>query len=93
MALMKPCTTVRGQKALRRQEKEQEREIKRQKKRDRKELYERGLCRDKDGNIGTFQEIGRAGASAYWQNATDQQREKVIEGGRRCSWWTVWSAW
>ena len=51
--------TQRGVKALKKLENEQRRADKAREKADKRSLWEQGLCRDPDGNLTTFQMVGR----------------------------------
>ena len=51
--------TYRGKRALKKQLMDEKRAAKASEKADKKQLWENDLCRDPEGNITTFQEVGR----------------------------------
>jgi len=55
--------TKRGKRALKAEQKKKKREEQRKEKEEKRSLWEKGLCKGPDGNILTFQEVGRFGSS------------------------------
>ena len=51
--------TVRGMKALKKEENRQRWAEKEREKAEKRDLWEQDLCRDRDGNITTFKDVGR----------------------------------
>ena len=90
--------TVRGQKAIKAQQKEEERIRKQQVKEENKVLAAQGLVRDHDGEILSFSDLAKKkfeeappeaqvaikNAGKYWhdEKATEEQQEKQKEEGR-----------
>ena len=55
--------TKMGKRALKAEQKKKKREEQRKEKEEKRSLWEKGLCKGPDGNILTFQEVGRFGSS------------------------------
>ena len=71
-----PATTYRGKRQLAAEAKAIAKQNKLEEKIVRKELYQKGLCKGKDGTIGTFSEIGRQGGTLAWNQASREEQER-----------------
>ena len=73
-----PEDTVRGQRAIKKEQKAAEKTQRQLLKAENAELAAQGLVRDKDGQIGTFAEI----SAKHYRNANEEAKEKMKNDGK-----------